>query len=74
MSINIIVGSDEEDVAKIKNTSTILHFVNKLISNDNAVLAFNEVDITKSDIDELIDWYASMLEILTNPSFATESV
>jgi hypothetical protein len=74
MSINIIVGSDEEDISKIKTTINILNFINKIITDDNVVIALHKFDIDKGTVDELIDWYSSMDHILTNPSFAVETV
>jgi methionine salvage enolase-phosphatase E1 len=73
MSINIIVGSDEEDIVKIKNTISTISLVKNMV-NEYATIKLSDLSLSQEDLDSLIDWYASMLDILTNPSFATESV
>ena len=73
MSINIIVGSDEEDIVKIKNTISTISLVKNMV-NEYATINLSDLSLSLEDLDSLIDWYASMLDILTNPSFAAESV
>jgi hypothetical protein len=73
MSINIIVGSDEEDIVKIKNTIKTISLVKNVV-NEDATINLSELNLSLDDLDSLIDWYASMLDILTNPSFAVETV
>jgi hypothetical protein len=73
MSINIIVGSDEEDIVKIKNTISTISLVKNMV-NEYATINLSDLDLSLDDLDSLIDWYASMFDILTNPSFAAETV
>ena len=73
MSINIIVGSDEEDIVKIKNTIITISLVKNII-NEHPNINLPNLDLSLYDLESLIDWYASMLDILTNPSFAVETV
>ncbi len=73
MSINIIVGSDEEDIVKIKNTIITISLVKNMI-NEHPNINLPDLDLSLDDLESLIDWYASMLDILTNPSFAVETV
>lgn len=73
MSINIIVGSDEEDIVKIKNTIITISLVKNTI-NEHPNINLPDLDLSLDDLESLIDWYASMLNILTNPSFAVETV
>jgi hypothetical protein len=73
MSINIIVGSDEEDIVKIKNTIITISLVKNII-NEHPNINLPNLDLSLDDLESLIDWYASMLDILTNPSFAVETV
>jgi hypothetical protein len=73
MSINIIVGSDEEDIVKIKNTIITISLVKNMI-NEHPNINLPDLDLSLDDLESLIDWYASMLNILTNPSFAVETV
>jgi D-mannonate dehydratase len=73
MSINIIVGSDEEDIVKIKNTIKTISLVKNVV-NEYPIINLSELNLSLDDLDSLIDWYASMLDILTNPSFAVETV
>jgi len=72
MSINIIVGSDEEDIVKIKNTIITISLVKNMI-NEHPNINLPDLDLSLDDLESLIDWYASMLNILTNPSFAVET-
>jgi len=67
MSINIVVGSDPADTDKIKQTIDILKLVNNLA---------NKEDISTIDtesLDDLVDWYNSMYNILTDPTIFAES-
>jgi hypothetical protein len=67
MSINIVVGSDPADTDKIKQTIDILKLVNNLA---------NKEDISTIDtesLDDLVDWYNSMYNILTDPTIFSES-
>ena len=73
MFINIIVGSDEEDIVKIKNTIITISLVKNII-NEHPNINLPDLDLSLDDLESLIDWYASMLNILTNPSFAVETV
>jgi hypothetical protein len=73
MSINIIVGSDEEDIVKIKNTISTITLVKNMV-DQYATINTSDLSLSLEDLDSLIDWYASMLDILTNPSFASEAV
>jgi hypothetical protein len=73
MSINIIVGSDEEDIVKIKNTISTITLVKNTVGQ-YATINTSDLNLSLEDLDSLIDWYASMLDILTNPSFASEAV
>ena len=73
MSINIIVGSDDEDVVEIKNTIITISLVKNII-NEHPNINLPDLDLSLDDPESLIDWYASMLNILTNPSFAVETV
>ena len=73
MSINIIVGSDDEDIVKIKNTISMITLVKNMI-NEYSTINVSDLNMSLEDLESLIDWYASMLDILTNPSFASEPV
>jgi hypothetical protein len=57
MSINVIIGSDPDDLNKIKKTIDILKFVNNI---DNK----NELTVNTDSIDDLVDWYSSLLNII----------
>lgn len=73
MSINIIVGSDDEDIVKIKNTISMITLVKNMV-NEYSTINVSDLNMSLEDLESLIDWYASMLDILTNPSFASEPV
>ena len=57
MSINVIIGSDPDDLNKIKETVDILNFVNNLSNKE-------DLTIKTDSIDSLIDWYSSLLNII----------
>lgn len=73
MSINIIVGSDDEDIVRIKNTISMITLVKNMV-NEYSTINISDLNMSLEDLESLIDWYASMLDILTNPSFASEPV
>ena len=73
MSINIIVGSDDEDIVRIKNTISMITLVKNMV-NEYSTINVSDLNMSLEDLESLIDWYASMLDILTNPSFASEPV
>lgn len=66
MSINIVVGSDPSDFEKLRQTISILKFVDGLANKE-------DLNIDTQSIDSLIDWYNSMYSILTDPNIFAES-
>jgi hypothetical protein len=57
MSINVIIGSDLDDLNKIKQTVDILKFVNNIENKENFT-------VNTDSIETLIDWYNSLLNII----------
>lgn len=68
MSLSIMVGSDPQDYENIKNT---IHFL-------SAIEELKPIGLMDDDryqvLLDLIDWYKSMYDILTNPVVGSEEM
>lgn len=68
MSLSIMVGSDPQDYENIKNTIHFLDAVKEL-----KPLGFLE-DHQMEVLIDLLDWYKSMYDVLTNPALGSEEL
>jgi saccharopine dehydrogenase-like NADP-dependent oxidoreductase len=68
MSLNIMIGSDPQDYTNIKNT---IHFLDAIL--ELKPLGFMD-DEQLEVLNELIDWYKSMHDVLTNPALGSEEL
>jgi hypothetical protein len=68
MSLNIMIGSDPQDYINIKNT---IHFLDAIL--ELKPLGFMD-DEQLEVLNELIDWYKSMHDVLTNPTLGSEEL
>jgi hypothetical protein len=61
MSLNIMIGSEPQDYENIKNT---IHFL-------DAIKELKPIGLLDDDqfhvLNELIDWYKSLYDVMTNP-------
>lgn len=68
MSLSIMVGSDPQDYENIKNT---IHFL-------SAIEELKPIGLIDDDryqvLLDLIDWYKSMYDVLTNPAVGSEEM
>lgn len=68
MSLNIMIGSEPEDYANIKNT---IHFLKALKElKPLGVMEDKHLDVLTS----LIDWYESLYDVMTNPSISNQEM
>jgi hypothetical protein len=68
MSLNIMIGSEPQDYVNIKNT---IHFLDALTELKPVGL----IDAEQSQIlNDLIDWYKSLYDVMTNPSLANQEM
>jgi hypothetical protein len=68
MSLNIMIGSDPQDYTNIKNT---IHFLDAIL--ELKPLGFMD-DEQLEVLNELIDWYKSMHDVLLNPALGSEEL
>jgi hypothetical protein len=70
MSINVVVGSDPNDANKLQDTVELLYMLKALLPVEQSYFDIDGAQYDSERIDDIIDWYKSMYNILTNPSFA----
>ena len=63
-----MIGSDPQDYINIKNT---IHFLDAIL--ELKPLGFMD-DEQLEVLNELIDWYKSMHDVLTNPTLGSEEL
>ena len=66
MSINVLIGSDPEDITKISNSIAALKFLRETLPDKTSVLDLEGGTFNVSTLDNLIDWYESMINIITH--------
>lgn len=71
MSVAIAIGNDVQDINNIQSTISILKLVQSIgseqtISTSQDSSSFKNLD--PEDIDNLIDWYTGIVNILIDPS------
>jgi len=71
MSVAIAIGNDVQDINNIQNTISILKYVQSIesentISTTESSSSFETLE--SQDIDNLIDWYTGIVNILVDPS------
>ena len=76
MSVAIAIGNDVQDINNIQNTISILKFVQSIgseqtISTTETSSSFQTLE--SQDIDNLIDWYTGIVNILVDPSLFSYS-
>lgn len=68
MSLSIMIGSEPEDYVNIKNT---IHFLDAI----KELHPIGVVDDERKEVlENLIGWYQSMYDVLTNPSLAPQEM
>lgn len=68
MSLSIMIGSEAEDYVNVKNTIIFLESLTEL-----QPLGLMDEDRNQV-LDDLIDWYKSMYDVLTNPALGSEEL
>jgi len=68
MSLSIMIGSEAEDYVNVKNTIIFLESLTEL-----QPLGLMDED-RKQILDDLIVWYKSMYDVLTNPALGSEEL
>ena len=76
MSVAIAIGNDVQDINNIQNTISILKLVQSIgseqtISTTETSSSFQTLE--SQDIDNLIDWYTGIVNILVDPSLFSYS-
>ena len=76
MSVAIAIGNDVQYINNIHNTISILKFVQSIgseqtISTTETSSSFQTLE--SQDIDNLIDWYTGIVNILVDPSLFSYS-
>jgi hypothetical protein len=66
MSINVLIGSDPEDITKISNSIAALKFLRETLPDKTSVLDLEGGTFNVSTLDNLIDWYESMINIIAH--------
>ena len=74
MSISISIGSNVEDINNIHKTLDVLKFVSNLLKSEDQEAIFAEKTYTKTQIDELYDWYRDILFILHHAGTSEEEI
>ena len=71
MSVAIAIGNDVQDINNIQNTISILKYVQS-IESENIIstteTSFSFETLESQDIDNLIDWYTGIVNILVDTS------
>jgi hypothetical protein len=60
MSVAIAIGNDTQDIVNIQNTINLLQSITDTSSSFET--------LSPEDIDNLIDWYKGIINILLDPS------
>jgi saccharopine dehydrogenase-like NADP-dependent oxidoreductase len=68
MSLNIMIGSEPQDYENIKNT---IHFLDAI--KELKPLGFMDDDQSQV-LDELVEWYKSLYDVMTNPLNSTQEL
>jgi hypothetical protein len=63
MSVAIAIGNDTQDIVNIQNTINLLQYIADGSSSFETLKK-----ISPEDIDNLIDWYKGIVNILLDPS------
>lgn len=66
MSVAIAIGNDVQDINNIQSTISILKLVQSIESEQTISTSFKNLD--PENIDNLIDWYTGIVNILIDPS------
>jgi hypothetical protein len=63
MSVAIAIGNDTQDIVNIQNTINLLQSITDTSSSFEMLKT-----LSPGDIDNLIDWYKGIINILLDPS------
>lgn len=66
MSILVSIGANDTDINNLQMTRDIISFVSSLLKAEDHVSLFANKSYTQSQIDELLQWYNDLLNILFN--------
>ncbi len=64
MSINVLIGADPEDLARITNSIAALKFLHETLPDKTSVLDLEGGTFNPSTLEDLIDWFESMKNII----------
>jgi hypothetical protein len=64
MSINILVGSDPDDMPRIVDTIAALEFLHNILPQHQSVLDLEGGKFNGEKVEYLIDWYKSMKDVI----------
>lgn len=64
MSINVMVGSDPDDIPRINDTIAALEFLHKTMPERQSVLDLESGSFNLDRLEYLVDWYKSMRDVI----------
>lgn len=64
MSINVMVGSDPDDIPRINDTISSLTFLREILVQRESTLNLSDTTIDEHKLEYLIDWYKSMRDVI----------
>jgi len=64
MSINVIIGSDPQDLVKINDTISALTFLRGTVPGQTNLLDLNGHSFDNEKLENLIDWYLSLRNVI----------
>jgi len=64
MSINVIIGSDPQDLVKINDTISALNFLKGTVPGQTNLLDLNGHSFDNEKLENLIDWYLSLRNVI----------
>jgi hypothetical protein len=64
MSINILVGSDPDDIRRIVDTIAALQFLHSVIPEHQSLMDLEGASFNADKVEYLIDWYKSMKDVI----------
>ena len=64
MSINILVGSDPDDIRRIVDTIAALQFLHSVIPAHQSLMDLEGASFNADKVEYLIDWYKSMKDVI----------
>lgn len=73
MTMATMITSSPEDLNNLSNTIRIIKFVDSMIA-DGAHIQYEDVKISKEEIEHTLDYYSCIYQILTNPGMTQQQL